>query len=209
MNTEDFSAAPSTSAAPDAEPEPSSAELSDDDIVRRVDREMGTARVHAPESRSTLVAFGTALVAFVYVGILVMNRMQPVAATPSAPWTPPGAVVSGASAPRWINWTYSLEEGQSRARAIHGRVLIDFYTDWCSDCQWVDAQVYTRPDVLTEAQNVAMVKINAEGRRDLAKRYNITVYPSFIWTDENGNITARQDGNTPASQFASLMARNR
>ncbi len=54
-----------------------------------------------------------------------------------------------------------------------------------------------------------MVKINPEGHRDLAQRYNIHVYPSSIWTDENGNLTARQDGSTGASAFAALMSKNR
>lgn len=216
MNTEDFSASPSMPPSSEGTLEPSSARLSDDDIVRMVNSQMGTERTVAPESRSTLLAFSATLVAFVYVGILVLNRM------PSSPvgspslgdrqsplLTPASAVASEAPVPRWINWTYSLEEGQSRARANHSRVLIDFYTDWCPGCQWVDSHVYTRPDVLVEARNVSMVKINAEGRRDLAERYHITVYPSFIWTDERGNVTARQDGSTPASEFASLMARNR
>lgn len=214
MNTEDFSAAPLAPLSSEEAPEHSSAHLSDDDIVRMVNREMGTERAVAPESRSTLLAFSATLVAFVYVGILVLNRM-PSAGPPSFgagqsnPLTPSVAMASEAPAPRWINWTYSLEEGQSRARASRSKVLIDFYTDWCPGCRWVDSHVYTRPDVLTEAQNVSMVKINAEGRRDLAERYGIKVYPSFIWTDANGNVTARQDGSTPASEFASLMARNR
>ena len=209
MNTEDFSAAPSETPTLDAEPEASSAQLSDDDIVRMVDSELGTGRVSVPEPKSTLLAFSATLVAFVYVGILVLNRMPHVGVASANLWTPTAAVASEQSVPRWINWTYSLEEGQSRARASHGKVLIDFYTDWCPSCKWVDTQVYTRPDVLSEARNVAMVKINAEGRRDLAERYHITVYPSFVWTDENGNVTARQDGSTPASEFAALMARNR
>ncbi|RYX82030.1 thioredoxin [bacterium] len=174
-------------------------ELTDADIVRMVDEQMGGPKSSEGESRTTIIAFGVNLIAFLFVGILILGRYQPANQ----------ASASTAPVPRWISWTYSLEEGQARARKNHSKILIDFYTDWCPSCKWVDSTVYTRPDVLAESRNVTMVKINAEGRRDLAQRYNITVYPSFVWTDENGNVTARHEGSTKESDFAPLMAQNR
>ena len=111
--------------------------------------------------------------------------------------------------PRWVNWTYSLEEAQSRAAKTGQKIFIDFYTDWCPSCKEMDSVVYTRPEVLAQSADVVMVKINAEGRADLAKRYNIRVYPSLVWTDANGTEVARRDGSAGARTLAALMAQNR
>ncbi len=73
----------------------------------------------------------------------------------------------------------------------------------------MDANVYTRPEVLRESQNAVMVKINTDGRADLAKRYNIRVLPTLVWTDAAGTEVARHDGSAPAGEVAALMAQNR
>ncbi|BCM92799.1 hypothetical protein IAD21_04682 [Abditibacteriota bacterium] len=52
-------------------------QLSDEEITRMVDRELGTPNTaNDTESNSTLIAFGVTLVAFIYVAILVLARLQ-------------------------------------------------------------------------------------------------------------------------------------
>ncbi len=68
-------------------------QLSDAEIVRLVDQERGVASADEPESRTTFIAFGVTLVAFVYVAILVLNHVQSLEA----------ARATMASTPFWIN----------------------------------------------------------------------------------------------------------
>ncbi len=169
----------------------SGSEADEAQILQQVDREM-----REPRSFITpLTALATLLVAALYVGILALTQARRVEAPRPAP--------------RWVNWTYSLEDAQARAAKNHQKIFIDFYTDWCPACKQMDAAVYTRSEVLEESQNAVMVKINAEGRADLAKRYNIRVYPSLVWTDASGTEIARHDGGAGAPKLAALMAQNR
>ena len=165
--------------------------LDEAEILQQLEREESQTR----RSTTPLMAFGTVLVASLYVGILAMARSRPVEAARPIP--------------RWVPWTYSFEEAQARAAKNHQKIFIDFYTDWCPGCKEMDAVVYTRPEVLEQSQNVVMVKINAEGRADLAKRYGIHVYPSMVWTDEKGQETGRHDGGAGARTLVGLMAQNR
>ena len=72
----------------------------------------------------------------------------------------------------------------------------------------MDANVYTRPEVLAQAPGVEMVKVNSDARPDLARRYNIRVLPSFVWMTPEGDETARSEGSLPAPQFAERMNAN-
>lgn len=167
-------------------------DASETQILQQVESEMRSQR----SSITPLVAVGTLVVASLYIGILAMAQAPRVGIGVARP------------TPRWVNWTYSFEGALQQARQNHQKIFIDFYTDWCPACKEMDSLVYTRAEVLAQSQNAVMVKINAEGRDDLAKRYNIRVYPSLVWADENGVEIARHDGGAGAPTLAALMAQN-
>ena len=61
-----------------------------------------------------------------------------------------------------VSWK-SFDDGVLLAQQSNKKLLVDVYTDWCTWCKKMDAEVYTNPEVfkLINTQFVA-VKLNAE-----------------------------------------------
>jgi len=81
-----------------------------------------------------------------------------------------------------------LEGALVQAREQNKHVFIDFYTNWCAPCKMMDKQVFPQPNV-GEYFNSKFVslKVNAEKEGvELAKKYGIKAYPTFVILDKNG-----------------------
>ncbi|MFD2825326.1 thioredoxin family protein [Leeuwenhoekiella polynyae] len=69
-------------------------------------------------------------------------------------------------------------------------VFIDFYTNWCAPCKMMDKQVFPQQNV-GEYFNSKFIslKINAEKEGiQLAKKYGIKAYPTFVVLDKSGDL---------------------
>ncbi len=69
----------------------------------------------------------------------------------------------------------------------------------------MDSNTYTAPDVISESQNFVPLKVNAEYHPDLAQRYQVSSFPTIIWTDGDGNERRRQEGSMDASEMVTAM----
>lgn len=121
----------------------------------------------------------------------------------------PQPALAQPAAPQYIYWNYNFQAAQQQAAASNKSMMLDFYTDWCPACKWLDNNVYSLPQIAAEAQNIVPVKINAEGQPDLAQRYNITKFPTIVWTDSAGNEKFRQVGGSSPYDFFNTMQQNR
>lgn len=77
----------------------------------------------------------------------------------------------------------SWAEIVSKAKAENKLIFIDFYTQWCGPCLNMAQNVFTQPEVGEfYNQNFVNAKIDAEHGegRDLAKKYKIRFYPSYV-----------------------------
>ena len=73
----------------------------------------------------------------------------------------------------------------------------------------MDANVYTDPAVIQEAQNVVPLKINVGTFPDLAERYKVEALPALVWLDSAGQERGRHDGSADAAELLPLMQRYR
>ncbi|GAB1310793.1 Thioredoxin-like protein 1 [Madurella fahalii] len=75
-------------------------------------------------------------------------------------------------------------------------VVADFYADWCAPCKQVApifeqlSQALSRPNLAT------FVKINTDNQKDIAKAYNVTALPTFIFF-RNGKVADKVQGADP------------
>jgi thiol:disulfide interchange protein len=137
---------------------------------------------------------------------LATSLMKPSSAPAAAAVVAPDSSNSPqSSSPQTVNWNYDFKAATQLATTSNKSMMIDFYTDWCGPCKWLDANVYNLPEIATEAQNIVPVKINAEAQVDLARQYNITKYPTIIWTDSVGNEKFRQVGGCSPREFFNIM----
>jgi len=84
----------------------------------------------------------------------------------------------------------------------NGKVLVDFYTDWCGHCRIVQP-------VLEEleakfANLVTVVKVDADDEKEIADRYGIKNYPTIVLF-EDGKETARKIGAHPLEVFEEIL----
>ncbi|MFC4144239.1 thioredoxin family protein [Pedobacter mendelii] len=103
-------------------------------------------------------------------------------------------------------WTDVLAESKKQQKLI----FIDFYTDWCPPCKRMDAEIF--PDKMVgEAYNELFInyKVNAEKGNgiELAKKFGVRAYPTWVFVDELGNMVLRADDYMSAANFIGLGKR--
>ncbi len=58
-----------------------------------------------------------------------------------------------------------------------GKVLVDFYADWCGPCKAMSPTL----EAFEQVSEVPLVKVNVDQERDLAMRYDVMGIPCFIY----------------------------
>lgn len=102
----------------------------------------------------------------------------------------------------------SFAEVLALAKEQNKIVMIDFFTDWCKWCVELDNFVYTNIEVAKFAnENQINWKIDAEKGEgpELAKKYNVSGYPTILFVDYLGTEVDRIVGYFPAGTFLKYM----
>lgn len=133
---------------------------------------------------------------------------QTAPATQSAPETAQKAPEPALPTPATIAWESNFEKAMQRAKAENKPVMIDFYTDWCGACKFLDKEIFTAPDVRAESTKWISVKVNAEERRDIAGSYGVTGYPTIIFATPEGKPLDIQSGAPQISSFFTQWMQN-
>ena len=78
-----------------------------------------------------------------------------------------------------------------------GRVLVDFWADWCGPCHAV-APVLDQ--IVEEHSDIRLVKVNIDEEQDLARRYGVMSIPTMILF-ESGEPKAAAKGAQPKTML--------
>ena len=82
----------------------------------------------------------------------------------------------------------------------NGKVLVDFYADWCGPCQMLGP-------VLEEAQNTVeftLLKINVDEFPNIARRYGIMSIPTIILF-KDGELIKKDLGYKPLPEIINFL----
>lgn len=105
-----------------------------------------------------------------------------------------------------------FNEGQwndllAKAKAQNVLIFVDAYTTWCGPCKMMASNVFTQKDV-GDFYNSKFInaKIDMEKGEgiELAQRYTVQAYPTFLWIDGEGKIAHRAVGYQEAEAFIDL-----
>ena len=102
-------------------------------------------------------------------------------------------------------WHADFEQARREAQATNRPILLHFYTDWCFPCKRMEKDVLGRPTVTQVlSSKLILVKLNAEVETDLAKRFDITQFPSDVIVDADGQRILTSTGYQEADKYVSF-----
>ena len=96
----------------------------------------------------------------------------------------------------------SLTRDNFDSTIAKGKVLVDFYTDWCGHCRILEPVIEELS--VKYAGSVTVAKVDADGEREIADRYGIRGYPTIVVFD-NGKEIARKTGAHPIHVFEKMI----
>lgn len=97
----------------------------------------------------------------------------------------------------------SFDEALKAAKQENKLVFIDFYTDWCGPCKKMANEVFPQKmvgDFMNE--KFVNLKFNAEKEgKELAARYKVSAYPTFVILDTEGKVVGELKGSMDGQTF--------
>lgn len=101
----------------------------------------------------------------------------------------------------------TMAEILAQAKAEKKPIFLDAYTVWCGPCKWMDKNVYTDAAVADYFnKNFVSYKLDMEKGEgiDMAKKYEVRAYPSFLFLNADGSVMHRTVGSRPAELFTEV-----
>ncbi len=90
---------------------------------------------------------------------------------------------------------------QQKVLDAEGRVLVDFYADWCGPCRMLTPVL---EELAREEPGVQIVKVDVDNAPKLAAQFRIESIPALI-VFENGKPVGRQLGVVSKAQLRSML----
>jgi thiol-disulfide isomerase/thioredoxin len=105
----------------------------------------------------------------------------------------------------FFNGTFN--EALTKAKAEKKLLFLDCYATWCGPCKWMTAHVFT-DDKVAKFFNKNFICLASDMEKgegiDLAKKYGVKNYPTYIWMDDSGKQIQRSVGSTNAESFLTI-----
>jgi thiol:disulfide interchange protein len=133
---------------------------------------------------------------------------------------PEGGVTSGMTSVRgelpWLVNEY--EAGLASARVEHKQVIVDFTGYTCTNCRWMEANMFPRADVKRELDRFVRVRLYTDGQGELYQRQQrmeqemlrTVALPDYAIVDTLGAVKAQFRGMTRNSEeFVQFLSRGR
>lgn len=97
----------------------------------------------------------------------------------------------------------SFEDALALAKKENKMVFIDAFTDWCRPCKLMELHVFSLDRVADfYNENFIPLKIDfGKERPDLAKKYEVKGYPSFLFINADGDVVHTAGGYQEAEPF--------
>lgn len=107
-------------------------------------------------------------------------------------------------------WRPDFQAAEERAREEQLPMLIHFGATWCGPCRQMERNVLGTAQVRESlSEGIVGVKVDSDRRRDLMKRFGVSVLPTDLVVAPDGKVLLRQAGYTDVKSYSDLIRRFR
>jgi len=101
----------------------------------------------------------------------------------------------------------SWDEILALAKKENKSIFLDVSTSWCGYCKRMKANVFTDTEV-AEYYNSAFINVSVDAEQgeglELAKKYGVRGYPTFVFINADGSLSKQISGYKRAEKFLAL-----
>jgi thiol:disulfide interchange protein len=116
------------------------------------------------------------------------------------------AARAGAEAQPWLKNEY--REALDRAKSENKLVLVTFTGYACTNCHWMKANMFPRPEIASIVKDLVLVELYTDGTDGVSEenqklegdKFKTVAIPLYALVDADGNAVATFEGSTPDSQ---------
>lgn len=116
-----------------------------------------------------------------------------------------------------VNFEHNLswQQVQAKAKSEHKMIFVDCFTTWCGPCKYMSSTIFPQK-VVADLMNAKFINVklqldttdadNEEVKswyqtgHDIAAKYDIRAYPTYLFFDENGKAVHRMVGSTQTGE---------
>jgi thiol:disulfide interchange protein len=159
-----------------------------------------------------IVPVGVALLVAAWLASGVRGRQLPQIEAFLPPAVSTALASSTGEAPAWILNDYAA--AQTGARVSGKLVFVDFTGYTCTNCRWMEANIFTRRDVSAELARFVLSRLYTDGEGEIyeqqqafqEKTFGTVALPLYAVVDADGNVRATFSGlsRNPADFIAFL-----
>ncbi|MBI4126867.1 MAG: thioredoxin family protein [Deltaproteobacteria bacterium] len=99
-----------------------------------------------------------------------------------------------------LNWLDEWETAETQSKKTGTPLLIEFSTEWCPYCRYIDERIFPDPEVVTRLERFVRVRFDGDkgSVQPLMERFHIQGFPTFLVMAPDGAELARfNDINVP------------
>jgi thiol:disulfide interchange protein DsbD len=101
------------------------------------------------------------------------------------------------------HWLTSYDEALAVAAKTNRPVLVNFTGYTCTNCRWMEANMFTRPEIASELSRFVLVELYTDGRDELNQRYQ-QLEQDLFGTVALPYYAILEPGGTPKVAFGGL-----
>jgi thiol:disulfide interchange protein DsbD len=163
-----------------------------------------------------LASIGAALIVAAWLASGLRGRPLPQVEAFLPPDSPTELASSSGEAPVWMLNDYS--GAQAAARSSGKLVFLDFTGYTCTNCRWMEANIFTRPDVSAELRLFVLSRLYTDGDGAIYEQqqafqeetFGTVALPLYAVVDADGKVRATFSGLTRSpADFIAFLRRAR